>query len=80
MLFKILPFIALVGIGIKVLAGIAALNAQKKRLKAKQEGRLEQYYADREAFWRNVDRISMFAIAATVIWYIAGVLYWLSGS
>ncbi len=77
MLFKLLPFIALIGIGIKFLASIAALNARKKRLKAQQAGRLDQYYADREAFWRRVDRACIVIIAAAAVWYVGGVLLWL---
>jgi hypothetical protein len=78
MMFKLLPFIALIGIGIKFLASIAALSARKKRLKAQQAGRLDQYYADREAFWRKVDRACIVVIAAAAVWYVGGVLLWLS--
>lgn len=80
MLFKLLPFIALVGIGMKFLASIAALNARKKRLKAQQAGRLHQYQADREAFWQKVDRACTFGIAIAATWYIGGVLFWLFSS
>jgi hypothetical protein len=77
MLFKLLPFIALIGVGIKFLASIAALNARKKQLKARQAGRLDQYYADREAYWRKVDRICIVIIAGAAVWYVGGVLLWL---
>jgi len=78
MLFKLLPFIALIGIGIKFLAGIAALNAHKKLLKAQRAGRLDQFYADKEAFWHKVDRACIVIIAAAVVWYVGGLLFWLS--
>lgn len=77
MLFKLLPFIALIGIGIKFVASFASLYARKQRLKAQHEGRLDQYYADREAFWRKIDRASVAIIAVVVVWYVAGVLLWL---
>ena len=77
MIFKLLPFVVLLGIGVRFLAGFAALNAKRKRLKAEQAGRLDQYYADREAFWRNVDRACIVIAAAAAVWYIVGILLWL---
>ena len=79
MIFKILPFVVFLGVGIRFLASIAAMNARRKLLKAKQEGRVEQYYADKEAFWRNVDRISIVVAAAAAAWYVVGVALWLLG-
>jgi len=79
-LFKLLPFIALIGLGIKFLASIAALNARKNRIKAEQAGRLGQYYAEREQFWRNIDRFCIFIIAGAAVWYVGGVLYWVFSS
>ena len=46
-------------------------------LKAREEGRLEQYYADKEAFWKRVDRISIVVAAAAALWYVIGILNWL---
>ena len=80
MLFKILPFIALIGVGIKFLATIAAQNARKKRQKAEQAGRLDEYYADKEAFWRQVDRLCIIVIAVAAVWYVGGVLFWVFSS
>jgi len=80
MLFKLLPFVVLAGIGIRFLASIAAVNAGRKRLKALQEGRLAGHYAEKEAFWRNVDRFTIVLIAIAAVWYIIGVVYWLLGS
>ena len=77
MIFKLQPFVVLLGIGVRFLAGFAALNAKRKRLKAEQAGRLDQYYADREAFWRNVDRACIVIAAAAAVWYIVGILLWL---
>lgn len=80
MIFKILPFIVALGVGIRFLAGFLALNARRKLLKARQEGRLEQYYADKEAFWKRVDRISIVVAAAAALWYAVGIVYWLRGA
>ena len=80
MIFKLLPFVVLLGIGIRFFASFAALNAHRKRLKAQQAGRLDQHYADREAFWRNVDRASVVVAAAAAVWYVAGVILWLSNA
>lgn len=79
MIFKILPFVVLLGVGLRFLAGFFALNAHRKLLKAKQEGREEQYYADKEAFWRNVDRACLVIAAAAAIWYVVGIALWLLG-
>ena len=49
-------------------------------MRAREEGRLEQYYADREAFWRRVDRISIVVAAAAALWYVYGVVTWLRGA
>lgn len=77
MIFKILPFIVALGVGVRFLAGFLALNARRKLLKAREEGRLEQYYADKEAFWKRVDRISIVVAAAAALWYVIGILNWL---
>ena len=78
MIFKLLPFIILLGIGVRFLAGFAAVNANRKRLKAQREGREDQYHADKEAFWRNVDRICIVVAVAAAVWYVVGVFLWLS--
>lgn len=80
MIFKILPFIVALGVGVRFLAGFLALNARRKLLKARQEGRLEQYYADKEAFWKKVDRISIVVAAAAALWYVIGIVQWLGGA
>ena len=77
MIFKLLPFVVLLGIGVRFLAGFAALNAHRKLLMAQQDGRVDQYHADKEAFWRKVDRICIVVAAAAAVWYVVGVLLWL---
>ncbi len=79
MIFKILPLVVLLGVGVRFLASFAALNAHRKLLKAKQEGRVEQYYADKEAFWRRVDRICIVIAVVAAAWYVVGVALWLLG-
>jgi hypothetical protein len=56
MIFKLLPFVILLGIGVRFLTKIAAVNAQRKWLQAQQAGRVDQHYANKKAFWLKVDR------------------------
>lgn len=76
-IFKILPFIVFVGAAARFLASFAAANAYRKKLKAQQAGRLNDYYAQKEAFWQKVDRISIVVAAIAAVWYVGGVLHWL---
>jgi hypothetical protein len=77
MIFKLLPFLIALGVGLRFLASFLALNAQRKRLKAEREGRLEQYYANKERFWRRVDRVCTVLAVAAAAWYAVGVYLWL---
>lgn len=77
MIFKILPLIVLLGIGVRFIAKIAAVNAHRKWLKAKQAGRLDQHLADKERFWRRVDQASIAVAAIAAAWYAVGIVMWL---
>ncbi len=80
MIFKFLPFVVLLGIGLRFLAKLAAINAQRKWLQAKQAGRLDQHLADKQAFWRNVDRACLVIVGIAAVWYVVGIGFWLFGS
>ena len=75
-IFKILPLIVFLGIAVRFVASFAAINAHRKRLKAQQAGRLDQYYAEKEAFWRKVDRGCIIIAAVAAVWYVGGILHW----
>ena len=80
MIFKLLPLIVLLGIGIRFLAKVAAVNAQRKSLQAQQAGRVAQNAADKKAFWLKVDRACLVIGGIAAIWYVVGIVVWLYGN
>jgi hypothetical protein len=80
MIFKLLPFVVLLGIGVRFLAKVAAVNAQRKSLQAQQAGRVDQHYADKKAFWRKVDRACLVIVGIAAVWYVIGIVLWLFGT
>ncbi|MFT5507118.1 MAG: hypothetical protein ACI89J_000182 [Hyphomicrobiaceae bacterium] len=80
MIFKLLPLIVLLGIGIRFLAKVAAVNAQRKSLQAQQAGRVDQNAADKKAFWLKVDRACLVIGGIAAIWYVVGIVVWLYGN
>lgn len=80
MIFKVLPFVILLGIAVRFLARALAVRAQVKQAQAKRAGRLDEYHAGREAFWSGIDRVCLVLIGVAGLWYVGAIVHWLMSS